>query len=178
MYKIAIFPIVALLTSLYTTDSLASYASAQNTLSQEVKESSGDVERIEVVGRKPLRFFKNQLWQAEKAYIKQFNALVDSEFQIHCVKDAIRGTSRIKRRRCAPRYETNLKRKNAFTALDLFDVERTPQYVKDVAKKAEESREVTAKLLEKNPQLRETFLKMNAAREALDKRKKQKNAKN
>jgi hypothetical protein len=178
MYKIAIVPIIALLTSLYSTPSLASYASAQATSPKEIKESSSDVERIEVVGRKPLRFFRSQLLKAERAYIKQFNALVDNDFQIHCIRKTIRASSRIMRRSCAPRYETNLKYRNAFSALEIVGVERTPQYIRGVSEKAEEHQAMTAELLEKYPQLKETFIKMNAAREALDKRKKQKYTKN
>jgi hypothetical protein len=101
MQKITFTSLIVILLSFYSTISLASYASSQPQSTKESEESSVPIERIEVIGRKPLRFYKNQVRKAELDYRKEFNALVkEREFQIHCIKVAIREASRIKRRAC------------------------------------------------------------------------------
>jgi hypothetical protein len=159
---------------LYSTNSLASYASAQTKQLEEANNTPDKVEHIEVFGSKPLSFYKYQHRKSQRTYIKEFNALVDEgEYKIRCYKrsNGIKA-SRIVVTKCAPRYEEDLK-----ADVFIFGVSnpsRDRQYIERVKAKSKEHLEITAKLLNANPELKETFLKMDAARVTLENKKKQK----
>jgi hypothetical protein len=179
MVKKAINLTAVILIGLYSTGSLASYDSVQTEPLEETNKTPHHVERVEVLGVKPLRFYRYQHLLTQKAYIKEFNALVgDNEYEIHCYKGRSGQATRILERVCAPRYEENLKGDFFFSGTGVLNPKRDVRYVKRVRAKYQEHLKITAKLLEKHPELKEAFLRMDAARVAFENKKKQKYAKN
>ena len=69
--------------------------------------SAEDIEVVDVIGQRPLSYYRKQLVQTEMAFYDMYNALADvKEFKIRCRTEKPSG-SHIARKVCYPQYELN-----------------------------------------------------------------------
>ena len=149
----------------------------QNTsVSAEESEKEGEqkkeVERIEVVGSKPKRFYLNEYRDHQKEFFKNFNDLVDDrDMEVVCEAEQQTGT-RIRKNSCQPRFIKTLifeetQRELSFSG-DFNQaalINDSPELKRAILKEYKRFNKLTEKLLNENPELAETFVKMNTALE-------------
>ncbi len=152
-------------------------ASVSMTEAQETeKPDKKEIERIEVISKKPLSYFRRQYAKNENKFVQAFNKLVDDkEFKIICKRVALNGVSRVKVRSCTPAYAETLKQKFVFQPSDLINFEDGPYYAdykKQLDIKTEEHNQKTAELIESSPEFAEKFWAYHNARTALAEKQK------
>lgn len=121
-----------------------------------------NVETIEVVGTKPLLFYKRQVELAELDFYDLFNAIADEDkFKVKCRKEA-RAGSRIKTTVCYPQYVLSRMAQETQDAISsglpypkLDDIEFLVQREK------EESMKYVEEIVTQNPKLLAKLIEMN-----------------
>gem|GEM_PF-906806 len=136
----------------------------------EMKESA---EKIEVVGQKPLLFFKQQMQMAELDFYSLFNAIATEEkFKVKCRQESRIG-SRIKTTACYPQYvldrmaiETQNALRSGAPFPSLSDVEFLVQREK------EDSLKYVEQVVSQNPDLLKKLVDMNEKKLQYNQKKK------
>jgi hypothetical protein len=136
-----------------------------------------NIERIEVTGKKPRRFFLNEFQKHQREFVASFNELVDdSEMEVVCDLESHTRT-RIKKRNCQPRFMKTLTAREtqrdisraggniqeAASLQQASNVEDRRDFQKKLLKEYKKFQKLTAEVLNKNPELAATYIKMEDA---------------
>ncbi|GAB2684101.1 hypothetical protein [Aliiglaciecola aliphaticivorans] len=126
-----------------------------------------NVEQIDVVGTKPLYFYRQQMAKTELNFYDAFNDLVeDPKFKVKCKKQRKEGTGRITQRACYPQYF--LARKSKLTEIAMRARVALPSD-DDVAMQVQQEKKASLayaeKLIEGNPALKQRLLEMYEAKQ-------------
>ena len=160
--------------TLFVHASFAQEANEESTTEVEVKQN---IERIQVTGRKPRRFFLKEYEKHQKAFFESFNELVeDRDMQVVCEATNYTRT-RIKKRNCQPRFIETIKSeetqreisRNGGGERDIAGLQRAanvierPEVQQRIIKEFKNFQKLTAKLLNKHPELASTYTEMQDA---------------
>jgi hypothetical protein len=132
-----------------------------------------DPERITVYGRRSIFSLRKEVRKLEVSFYDLFNEInIDPRFDIVCGIRKDTG-SNIPRRGCEPRYlktaRTELTRFSAGGAGLKHNV--SPQEIEAIAKRnKEKSLEILEKLIDENPELRASLIKLQEAKAVLKQR--------
>jgi hypothetical protein len=177
--------VLALLATSYTAS--ASYSDEKTIAAPD------NIERVEVLGQKPLRFYLKEYRLQETAFYDMFNDLIDdSEMQIHCTR-VKQFSSNMKKRVCSPRFVSNIERDLTQRGLNMrgasfggllgtgrwdsinYGATRAANFEHSevaalvIDKKAKLADKLNA-LLETNPELYEQYVKLQQAKQNYDNR--------
>ncbi len=182
MKKNLLFSTIFILLCVLTTHTKA-YVNIET--SELKKISPEPVEHIEVVGEKPIRYYKKQYQLRRDDFFKAFNALLnDSDFTLKCRNSPvqIRGqVTRFKRRKCEPRFVSRIKAEelqNAIKRTGRSDIGAVIQAAIDhnqindrVRDKRQDLAARMGQLISINPELREKYDDLKQAKLNLDAKK-------
>ncbi|MBR9792609.1 MAG: hypothetical protein GYB58_12755 [Gammaproteobacteria bacterium] len=130
------------------------------------EEKSDDIEVVDVVGQRPLSYYRKQLLETELAFYDMYNALTDEkEFKIRCRIEKPSG-SHIARKVCYPQYELSALAYETQIAMipkaqetrGIIEPLPTSAGVKELVKNEKKAAtEHLMKLLTENPELLEQY---------------------
>ncbi|MFA3793154.1 hypothetical protein AB6T38_18750 [Aliiglaciecola sp. SL4] len=131
------------------------------------KELQEEVEKVEVVGTKPLYYYRQQMAKTELDFYDAFNDLVeDPKFKVKCKNIPREGAGRITQRACYPQYF--LARKSKLTEIAMRARVALPSD-DDVAMQVQQEKKASLayaeKLIESNPELKQRLLEMYQAKQ-------------
>ena len=143
-------------------------------------ETEETVEEIVVIGTKPLRTMRFQIYQAEEDFLDVFNSLnSDDDFDVHCTTYAPTG-SHVNQRYCVAnfvlRFESDeaqrwmLERDHAPAATGRQSPSSWVGFQKDVRfrAKSKQLRQEFDRLIAASPELRDVLQKFNEAQETYE----------
>ena len=147
---------------------------AQESKEKSNKQSEKYVERIEVVGQKPRRLLLNEYKRHQRDFISSFNDLVDDkQMQVVCKLEQYRKLSRVRKKNCQPRFiktilskatQRDFNRDITFldtnVSNDLVVQSERPQAQKVLIEEYIRFQKLTVDILNKNPELAATYIKM------------------
>jgi hypothetical protein len=133
------------------------------------KEESKNIERIEVYGKKPTRFYYREYIKAEENFVALYNELAkDRDFKIKCSLKKIR--SRAKGRFCETGYKVRIV--NQYKYGWKTD---TREIAPRISERKEAQIEDAKKLVEQSPELLKALIAYTNARKAYNSHLKKKN---
>lgn len=149
------------------------YAAQQEEAPQ--TEDAQDMERIEVQGSRPKLFYLSEYRRFQSDFINQFNELVDdSEMEVICNMESQTG-SRMKKRNCQPRFINTIVSRETQRELSMgrsfeeaSNVGEHQAVQEEILKEYKVFQKLTAKLLNKHPELADTYVKMEDAKAKYD----------
>ena len=164
--------------------SVNAYQSGASDAGNQVDGSDQPVERVEVLGQRPTKFYLDLYREREKDFLAHFNQLVeDKDMLVKCKMRNDTG-SRVRTRKCEPRYVTRIQGEEKQQAIASFGYTNKPTfspavqanvngpYVDSLIKgKSEHLAVDMAQLVNENPELKERFLLLKSAKEEYEKRK-------
>ncbi|GAA6186749.1 MULTISPECIES: hypothetical protein [Alteromonadaceae] len=124
------------------------------------------VEQIEVVGTKPLYFYRQQMVKTELEFYDYYNDLVDNpKFKVKCKRERKQGAGRITQRACYPQYF--LAKKTQLTEIAMRASAALPSD-DDVAMQVQQEKQASLayaeKLIEREPALKKRLIEMYQAK--------------
>lgn len=135
------------------------------------EEKQDDIEVVDVVGQRPLSYYRKQLLETELAFYDMYNALTDEkEFKIRCRIEKPSG-SHIARKVCYPQYELSALAYETQIAMipkaqetrGIIEPLPTSAGVKELVKNEKKAAtEHLIKLLTENPELLEQYQELIA----------------
>lgn len=133
---------------------------------QEGTQAEKEVEQIEVVGKKPLLYFRNQMMKAEMSFYDSVNDYIENpDFKMTCNRERTGEAMRIKADVCMPNYLRNRLAEETQAAINsgkpLPRLEDVEVLVKDQQQKAMGA---ITKIVEQNPELLEKLVAMHNAK--------------
>ena len=171
--KISFFLVLILCTqdlfAAQETENLSETEESVPSLEERESNAGPDVERLSVVGQKPLQFYRNEYTKAEIAFVDVFNSInTKKKFAIKCDKFSDTGT-RIKTiQRCEPEFVREIRRERSRQEVD-------PNYIANertfVAGQKEQVAHVQ-QLAEENPKLRDALIAYHNAKVKFEEQKK------
>lgn len=127
-----------------------------------------NIENIEIVGSKPLSFYRQQMEQTELKFYDTLNDLVaHPKYKMKCKKIPVHEGSRITQKACYPQYF--LAKKTQLTEIAVRANINMPSdaYVEFMLKKEKaESLAHVEELVKKNPELKQRLVEMFQAKQA------------
>jgi hypothetical protein len=88
----------------------ASFQTSSKASVQSNSQEEEPIEHIEVFGVRSLTFYRQQLLNAERDFVKLFNHTIDiDDFRIKCAYRLTRGDSHLKKWDCKHRYDNRIK---------------------------------------------------------------------
>ena len=145
-------------------------ATAQENSEQSVADVPQQMERIEVKGRKPKLFYLSEYRRHQSDFVDLFNNLVDdSDMEVICELETNTG-SRLKKRTCQPRFmktivaeETQRELSRGSNFQEAANVAQRESVQKELIEEYKKFQKLTAQLLNKHPDLANSYLKMDEA---------------
>ncbi|MFC3122648.1 hypothetical protein [Agaribacter flavus] len=127
-------------------------------------------ERVEVIGKKPKQFYLKEYKRLQRNFIASYNDLVsDREMQIVCEMEARTG-SRVKNQKCQPRFVSSIMAEETSRLLAMgrshaqaSNLGESTVVKKRVLEKFNEFQKLNSKLMQKHPDLAETYNSMTKA---------------
>lgn len=160
-----LLPILITSISLFSPFALALSDQGSSDIQKHIKDIDREIERIEVVGKLPLQYFRMQMQKSELDFYAMFNALSErEEFKVRCNRVARTG-SRIKQTECVPQYYLNEMARRSQDALQnsMNGSLQVPTH-KDIGfytkAKSEESQKYIAQLAEKHPEFKRKIIEL------------------
>ena len=138
--------------------------SQENSAVESESNAPGQMEEVLVYGRIPLTQLRKQVYDAEDSYFAAFNELNSSdEFDIRCRWEAPRNiATRITQRICEARFVADLESRAVREGVSFAS------YAALVQQKAEQLHEEMRALVLEHPELLDTLLAFDSAREAFE----------
>lgn len=148
--------------------SFSSAATSQEVNKEQLQNTEQEqVEQIEVLGKKPLLYYRRQMEQLELDFYDSINDLIENpDYRVTCrMETAGSGqVTRIKHKRCLPNYVRN---RLALETQEAFEDGKPIPTIDDVEFLLKEEKEqalaAVAEVVEKNPELLKQLIKMNDA---------------
>lgn len=147
-------------------------------IQKHIKDIDQELERIEVVGKLPLQYFRMQMQKSELDFYAMFNALSEhEEFKVRCNRVARTG-SRIKQTECVPQYYLNEMARRSQDALQnsMNGSLQVPTH-KDIGfytkAKSEESQKYIAQLAEKYPEFKRKIIEFGEKQALFEEKRKE-----
>lgn len=131
--------------------------------------AAGDIEEIEIIGQRPLRFLIQEIERVEEQMFDQFNELNDvNEFRVVCRSVIITG-SKIPGRECVPVYIDRVRAQSAQDFLQ-FGIPQKPdsQIWFETREKQAAFNVKIRELAMENPGLANSMLELHAKRQQLE----------
>ncbi|WP_289032091.1 hypothetical protein [uncultured Paraglaciecola sp.] len=121
-----------------------------------------DTEQIEVIGSKPLYYYRQQMVKTELKFYDSLNNLLENpQYKVKCKKEAVRQGSRITQRACYPQYFLAKKAELTKIAMQTSGVLPSDADVELMVKQEKAaSLAYIEKLVEQNPELKKQLFEM------------------
>lgn len=134
------------------------------------KKEVQDIERVEVLGERPKRFYLSEYRRIQMDYVNHFNDLVDDrDMEVVCSIEKST-MSRVKKRNCQPRFmktivskETQRELSMGSEFLDIGNLSERPVVQQAMLKEYVKFLELTTKLLNENPELANKYSDVEGA---------------
>lgn len=141
--------------------------------------SKKQIETIDVVGERPLSYFRNALHEKEELFFNAMNELVsDDDFKVKC-RNTRRIFSHLKERKCEAKFVSRLMNEQAEEQFDLMGpstrqnlsgappliaMRDNKQIQKRINSRQKEYLEEAKKLINSNPELLKTYNELELAK--------------